>query len=61
LCQDGLAGIIGGSKGCQGKKSMKFINFSAVARWVEKTVISLSASRSMHSLLLYIFCQIHLA
>ncbi|XP_034109241.1 chymotrypsin-2-like [Drosophila albomicans] len=53
ICQSYMAGIIGASMGCQGINSIKFINFSYVEDWVEKTVLALSANRCKISLLFY--------
>ncbi|KAH8407423.1 hypothetical protein KR222_000841 [Zaprionus bogoriensis] len=44
MCQDYLAGIIGGTYGCTSPKAMKFVNFSSVEGWVQTTVMALSAT-----------------
>lgn len=61
MCQDQLAGLIGGSYGCSGRMGMKFINFTHVEKWVQTVVSSLSSSSGSYGLCmtLYVICQLH--
>lgn len=60
MCKDQLVGIIGGTYGCSGNEGMKFINFTHVADWVEKVVLSLSSSGSYGlCMTLFVVCQLH--
>lgn len=65
MCQDQLAGIIGGTYGCSGRYGLKFINFTHIEKWVHKMVISMSSasrismSSASLSVTLYVVCQLH--
>ncbi|XP_015040734.1 granzyme C [Drosophila pseudoobscura] len=43
ICEDWLAGIIGGSHLCEGGKAMKFTNYMHHEKWIQKTVLALTA------------------
>ncbi|XP_030557930.1 chymase-like [Drosophila novamexicana] len=44
LCQGYLAGIAGGAQKCEGVKSIKFVNYTHVEKWIDKTLRALSGS-----------------
>lgn len=56
MCQDHLAGIIGGTHGCSSKIAMKFVNFTHIEKWVQSTVLALSGNNGMYRLSVTLRC-----
>lgn len=56
MCQDHLAGIIGGTYGCSSKVAMKFVNFTHIEKWVQKAVLAWSGTNGYLQLCVTLRC-----
>lgn len=61
ICSTYFTGIIGGAQKCEGIKALKFVNYTIVEPWVDKTVRMFSGSRNIClSLYLLLFSFLNL-